>query len=170
MRNLKSFAAALAAPVLIACAAPAGAYVVPITPGKTDVDTIRELRLQYNRAIQARDPKAMAAFMSPTFTEMVTNGAVNRGIDAVVQDYVAVEFKDPNFIMYDRQPDTVEVGPGGRRAVERGHWQGRFRSPDGKEVGASGMYQAGWILMENGWRLQTESYVQLVCYPKPDCS
>jgi len=137
--------------------------------GSTDADTIRALRLAYNRAIEARDAAAFAKVLSPTVSEMISTGEVVTGATAVAESYAAIEFKDPTFIAYDRQPDTVEVSPNGRFAAERGHWRARYRAADGSEVSGSGVYQAGWIRTGAGWRIQTEAYVQFTCKREPDC-
>jgi ketosteroid isomerase-like protein len=135
----------------------------------SDVDAIRDLRLQYNHAIELREAGAFVKFLSPTFVEMSGAGEVTSGAKAVADSYAAAEFKDPNFIAYDRQPDTIEVARNERFAVERGHWRGRFRGPSGAEVGASGLYQAGWVRMDGGWRIQSEAYVRLTCKTEPIC-
>jgi ketosteroid isomerase-like protein len=137
--------------------------------GASDADAIRDLRLQYNHAIEMREAGAFAKFLSPTFAEMISTGEVTSGAKAVADSYAAVEFHDPTFIAYDRQPDTIVVAQNGRFAVERGHWHARFRDPSGSEVGGSGFYQAGWVRMDGGWRIQTEAYVHLTCKREPVC-
>lgn len=67
----------------------------------------------------------------------------------MAQSYAGTEFKDPAFIAYDRRPDTVEISADCRRAVERGQWRARFRLPDGGEIGAAGLYQAGWTQLDS---------------------
>ena len=137
--------------------------------GVSEADAIRALRLRYNHAIAARDARAFFGLLSPTFVEMVSTGEVTSGARAVAESYAATEFKDPTFIAYDRQPDTITVAPNGRFAVERGHWRARFRGPSGAEVGGSGLYQAGWVRVDGGWRIQTEAYVRLTCKKGRDC-
>ena len=129
----------------------------------SDADAIRDLRLQYNHVIELREAGAFAKFLSPTFAELSGAGEVIVGAKAVADSYAAMEFKNPAFIAYDRQPDTIEVAQNRRFAVERGHWRARFRDPSGAEVGASGLYQAGWVRMDGGWRIQSEAYVKLTC-------
>ena len=138
-------------------------------PATSDADTIRALRLEYNHVIEARDAAAFSKFLSPTFSEMISTGEVVTGAKAVADSYAVAEFNDPAFIAYDRQPDTIVVAVNGRFAVERGHWRARFRDPGGAEVGATGLYQAGWVHMSDGWRIQTESYVPLTCKREPVC-
>ena len=96
--------------------------------GLSDAEAIRGLRLQYNQVIQQRRPEGFAAFLSPTFTELISTGEVTHGAKAVADSYAADEFKNPNFIAYDRHPDTVVVAKNGLTAVERGHWRARFRA------------------------------------------
>lgn len=135
----------------------------------SDADAIRNLRIQYNQAIEARDAGSFEKFLSPTFVEMSAGGEVTRGAKAVADSYAAAEFRDKTFIAYDRRPDTIDIAPSGRFAVERGHWRARFREPGGSDVGGSGLYQAGWIRMDGGWRIQSEAYARLTCKTKPDC-
>ncbi len=137
--------------------------------GEGAAASIRALRLQYNHAIESRDPGAFAKFLSPTFVELTSSGEVTRGAKAVADSYADTEFKDPTFIAYDRRPDTIDVARSGRFAVERGHWRARFRAPGGGEAGATGLYQAGWIKMGDGWRIRTEAYAQMTCKREPAC-
>jgi ketosteroid isomerase-like protein len=135
----------------------------------SDADAIRDLRLGYNHAIELREAGAFVKFLSPTFVEMDSTGAVTIGGKTVADSYAAAEFKDPTFIAYDRHPDTIDVAQNRRFAVERGHWRARFRDPNGAEVGASGLYQAGWVRIDGDWRIQSEAYVRLTCRREPVC-
>jgi ketosteroid isomerase-like protein len=137
--------------------------------GVVDTDTIRDLRLQYNHAIESRDANAFLKFLSPTFVEMISTCEVTQGASAVANSYASTEFKDPAFIAYDRQPDVIEVSQNGRYATDRGHWNARSRGADRKVVGGSGLYQAGWVRMDAEWRIHTEAYVQLTCPREPAC-
>jgi len=137
--------------------------------GGADADTLRSLRLSFNQAIAARDPAAVARFMTTGSALLASNGEVLQGGGEISKSYQTQEFVDPAFIAYDRQPDSFDIAPGGRLAVERGHWRGRFRSPQGGEEGSAGLYQAGWIRIDGQWRIQTEAYVRLTCRRSADC-
>ncbi len=134
-----------------------------------DADQIRKQRLAYNAAIEARNPAAMADFLAPEMIELSSTGAITAKAAAVVKDYESVEFKNPNFIAYDRWPDSIEVSADGRFAVERGDWHGRFKTDQGSITGNSGRYQAGWIKRDGHWQIRTESYVKLTCAKADDC-
>lgn len=110
-----------------------------------DEAAIRELRAGYNAAIMERHADGLALFVAADVVEVSSQGEVTRGAGPLADSYARYEFKDPSFIGYDRRPDTVQVGPNGKFAVERGHWQARRHAPGGGETGASGLYQAGWI-------------------------
>jgi ketosteroid isomerase-like protein len=134
-----------------------------------DADTIRKQRLAYNGAIQARNPAAMADFLAPEMVELTSTGALNSTAATVIKDYENVEFKDPQFIAYDRWPDSIEVSADGRFAVERGDWHGRFKDDKGAVSGNGGRYQAGWIKRDGQWKIRTEGYVKLTCAKADDC-
>jgi ketosteroid isomerase-like protein len=138
-------------------------------PISKDGDQIRERRLAYSAAIEARRPDHMRGFLADDMVQLSSNGETAIGRDAVLQTYAAHEFRDPNFIVYERLPDSVDISDNGRSAVERGHWRGRFRQADGTIAGNSGLYQAGWIKRGGAWLIRTESYVRLHCLTESDC-
>ncbi|MCA3255465.1 MAG: nuclear transport factor 2 family protein [Alphaproteobacteria bacterium] len=134
-----------------------------------DAAQVRERRLAYGAAISARQAEAMRGFLAADMVQLSSNGQMQAGRDTVVASYAAAEFVDPSFIAYERIPDTVDISANGRFAVERGHWRGRFRQPDGSITGNSGLYQAGWIKRDGVWLIRTESYVRLTCASESDC-
>lgn len=137
-------------------------------PPADDVATIRAARLAYNAVIAGRQADRFPDFVAGDVVQLSSNGAIVTGAAPLAASYAGREFQDPAFIAYDRQPDTIEVAPNGRFAVERGHWRGRFRTAGGGETGNRGLYQAGWVRTPAGWRIRTEAYVKLVC-ATPDC-
>lgn len=142
---------ALAA-LLLAMAIPA----VPID----DVAAIREARAAYNAAIIAHDTDGVrAAFVDSYVGIAGSGGEVISGGDAMAA-FFARSFLNPQFIAYVRTPDVVSVAVGAERAMERGHWLGRFRSAGG-ETRLSGEYLAVWVPTSAGWRLRSESFVTL---------
>ena len=138
-------------------------------PAGNDRGQIRERRLAYTAAIEARQPEMMRRFLAEDMVQLSSNGEVIAGREAVIQSYSEHEFRNPTFILYERTPDTVAISYNGRFAVERGHWRGRFRLPGGKTAGNSGLYQAGWIKRQGNWLIRTESYVRLHCADGNDC-
>lgn len=154
--------------VVLAVTSLAGFRLQATEPGGIDAGVIRNLRHEYNLAISSHDAGSFTKFLSPTFVEMASSGEVTRGAGAVAESYAAIEFKDPAFLAYDRRPDTIEVADNGRFAVERGHWRA-IRRGQGREVGASGLYQAGWVHSKGTWRIQSEAYVKMACALNGPC-
>lgn len=134
-----------------------------------DRQQVRERRLAYTAAIEARRPDLMRNFLAPEMVQLSSNGESEIGRDAVVLTYAKHEFLDPTFVVYERIPDTIDISENRRFAVERGHWRGRFRKPDGGFTGNSGLYQAGWIKRDGTWLIRTESYIRLHCADEKDC-
>jgi len=154
---------------LVLVIVPVAALLASAGPILTDRDQIRERRLAYTAAIQARRPDLMRSFLAPEMVQLSSNGEFQSGRDATVLTYSKHEFRDPGFIVYERIPDTIDISDNGRFAVERGHWRGRFRQPNGGITGNSGLYQAGWIKRGGTWLIRTESYVRLHCAEEKDC-
>jgi len=150
-------------------AGPVTALLVAAAPAADDAAQVRERRLAYGAAIAARQPDRMRDVIAADMVQLSSNGQVQAGRDAIVASYAASEFTDPAFIAYERIPDSVDISANGRFAVERGHWRGRFRQPDGTVTGNSGLYQAGWIKRDGVWLIRTESYVRLTCASESDC-
>ena len=166
---LLASAAAAATPGAPASDARAHAAVTAAAPASKDPRPIRARRLAYTAAIEARRPDLMRNFLAPEMVQLSSNGDAMIGRDAVVKSYSEVEFRDPAFIVYERTPVEIRISDNGRFAVERGHWRGRFRLPDGRIGGNSGLYQAGWIKRDGLWWIRTESYVRLHCLSEKDC-
>jgi hypothetical protein len=148
---------------------PAAALLAAAAPISTDSAQVRERRLAYTAAIQARRPDLMRSFLATEIVQLSSNGEFESGRDAVMLSYSQHEFLDPSFIVYERIPDTIAISDNGRFAVERGHWRGRFHQPNGGITGNSGLYQAGWIKRDGTWFIRTESYVRLHCADEKDC-
>ena len=147
----------------------ATSVLISAAPAPNDIHQIRERRLAYTAAIQARRPDLMRDFLAEDMVQLSSNGETTVGRNAVIQGYAEHEFRDPSFIVYERMPDTVAISDNDRFGVERGHWRGRFRLPSGKITGNSGLYQAGWIKRQGIWWIRTESYVRLHCANESDC-
>lgn len=159
--------------LLLAVFAAPAAIALPATDQEaietTEAEAVRGRRLAYNRVIADRRPDAMADFLTPGFVQLSSNGAITIGADNVRARYADEEFRNPAFIAYDRQPDTVAISANGRFAIERGHWRSRFRDAKGGETGNTGLYQAIWIRQDGVWRIRTESYGRLTCASESDC-
>lgn len=143
--------------------------IVSAAPARKDSDQIRERRLAYTAAIEARQPDVMRRFLAEDMVQLSSTAEVIAGRETVIQSYSEHEFRNPAFVAYERTPDTVAISDNGRFAIERGHWRGQFRLPNGRISGNSGLYQAGWIKREGVWLIRTESYVRLHCADEKDC-
>lgn len=154
---------------LVLLTIPAAAFLASAGPVSADRDQVRARRLAYTAAIEARRPDLMRNFLAPEIAQLSSDGQAAIGRDDVLQTYSRLEFRDPSFIVYERVPDRIDISDNGRFAVERGHWRGRFRQPDGGVTGNSGLYQAGWIKRDGTWFIRTESYVRLHCADEKNC-
>lgn len=123
-----------------------------------DGAAIRAARDAYNAAIIAHDVAGVRAAFIDTYVGIAgSGGEVISGGDAMAA-YFAGSFRNPDFISYVRTPDVVTVAVPADRAMERGHWLGRFRTATG-ETRLSGEYLAVWVPVAGGWRLRSESFV-----------
>lgn len=154
---------------LVLLTIPAGALLASARPVATDRDQVRERRAAYSADIEERRPDLMRRFLAREMVQLSSDGEAAIGREVVLKSYSGLEFRDPNFIAYERIPDTIYISDNGRFAVERGHWRGRFRQPNGGVTGNSGLYQAGWIKRDGTWLIRTESYVRLHCADEKDC-
>ena len=153
-------------PLVLALVAPA---LLAGTVAQSDRKIIRERRLAYTSAIEARQPDRMRDFIAPEVVQVSSSGAVLSTREVVVESYRKTEFSNPAFVLYERIPETIAISDNRRFAVERGRWRGRFRQPDGKITGNSGLYQAGWIKRDGVWLIRNEHYVRLRCADETDC-
>ncbi|MBV8637123.1 MAG: DUF4440 domain-containing protein [Candidatus Eremiobacteraeota bacterium] len=138
---------------LIASLFPAAAVSTP-----PDVATIRELRLENNRAIEHHDADLMRSVWLPNIRLIASDGSLYDGADTLAKSYADIEFKDSHFIAYVRIPEKIEINADGGWAAESGSWVGLRSAPE--RVG-SGTYLAGWKKTAFGWRIAYETYVAL---------
>ena len=155
--------------ILHALALLALATAAAAQPVDDDVAAVRARRLAYNQALAERRAADLPGFMMPGFVQLSSNGNLTVGAEKIRDGYAGAEFRDPAFIAYDRQPDSIQISANGRFAIERGHWRGRFRDGKGGETGNSGLYQAGWLKQDGVWRVRTEHYLRLTCASESDC-
>ena len=134
-----------------------------------DADQIRAQRARSNAAIAAHDPKPLPALYVPDATVIRgSGGAVMRGVDAIVAS-LASSFADPDFVRWERTPDTVTVSQGGVRAAETGRWTGSWKKPGG-DTRLSGVNLAVWVRDGGTWRMRSETFVTLKCEGGPHCA
>jgi ketosteroid isomerase-like protein len=129
---------------------------------------IREERARSNDAIARHDLEALEATwvddleVTASSGRVVTNGAE-------MKQLFAGAFSDPQFEVYVRTPEKVQIGPGGGLAAESGEWTGRWKKPDGEMV-VRGTYLAQWRKVGDDWRIRSELYVALGCEGSSACS
>lgn len=134
-----------------------------------EADAVRARRAAYVAAMQARRADLIGDFLAPEMVQLASSGAMRVGREAIVKDYADVEFRNPDFIVYDRVPDEIHISDNGRFATERGHWRALFRRNGETVSGNNGLYQAGWIKRDGQWFIRTESYVRLHCADEGEC-
>lgn len=146
--------------VLLAMASPVSAAENAAGDAGEGAAAVRAARATYNAAIIAHDVAAVRSVFADGYVGIAgSGGEVIAGGDAMA-DYFARSFRNPQFVSYVRTPDVVTVAVPAERAMERGHWVGRFRTPAG-ESRLSGEYFAVWVPTAGGWRLRSESFVTL---------
>ena len=136
----------------MACASAAAQGVTPVG----DEAAIRAARAAQNEAIRAYALDEIARF----WTEDVT---IRAGLGFVLSGRAAYRaaFSSDSSIIYERQPDRVQVTARWPLAWEDGTWIGRRRS-DGAQL-ISGRYSAQWIKTGEEWRIRSELFVALDC-------
>jgi hypothetical protein len=83
--------------------APAASLLVSAGPPLSDREQVRERRLAYTAAIEARRPDLMRSFLATDMVQLSSNGESNIGRDAVVLTYSKHEFLDRSFIVYGKR-------------------------------------------------------------------
>ncbi len=126
---------------------------------ETDQDTIKTERRRQNAAIATYQLDAVAAF----WTEDVT---ICRGLGTQLAGKTAYrklfenEAPSPSQIVYQREPDTIDVSPRWPLAFETGVWRGHLGGVNGPTV-ISGRYSAQWVRREGRWLIRAEVFVAL---------
>lgn len=126
-----------------------------------DAALIRAARDRYNAAVASHDTAGLRAALTDDYKILSgTSGEFLAGGDAVAKSYADEEFRDPSFLSYVRIPDEIVISDNGKRAMERGHWLGRWTRSKGEQR-RSGQYLAVWVPAADGWRLRSETFVTL---------
>lgn len=100
----------------------------------------------------------MQSAWTPTIRLIVSNGTVYSGAGPLAASYSSTEFKDPNFIVYDRRPISITISADGRGAAEYGTWNALYKTP---KHNRSGTYLASWRKFGAVWKVVYEAYVTL---------
>ena len=118
-------------------------------------DAIRARRRLTNKLIAAHEAQRLRPFFAPEVKVIVGDGALIAGADAVIAAFDA-QFRDPDFLTYERTPEHVDLDQAGDRAAERGRWVGSWR-----EGRMSGVYLAAWRKVTGQWVIESETFVTL---------
>jgi len=162
-------AVACAAVIVLACApsrpAPAGdASSGPPVAENADAGAIRAARAAQNRAIAKLDTATVASYWT-------ADVEIRRGLGALVvgrEAYKALFNPDSGAVargeelIYQREPQSVEVSAQWPLAYEAGTWVGHLGRADGPAL-ISGRYSAQWVKREGRWLIRGEVYVALTC-------
>lgn len=146
--------------VLISVSAIAQAQM---NPSETEIRAARE---RSNRALAARDLKALADTLASDYVQVRGSGAFTPSREAYL-DSLARTFADPQAVSYRRTPERIEISDAAPLAAEHGHWDA-VRPDGGSAYG--GTYLAMWRHTETGWKLRSELYVWLACRDATACA
>jgi hypothetical protein len=116
---------------------------------------IRARRRLTNKLIAAHAADRLRPFFATDMKLIVGDGALVLGGDAVVAAFAA-QFRDPDFVTYERTPETVTPDADETRAAEQGSWVATWRSGV-----MSGVYLAVWRKVTGQWVIESELYVTL---------
>ena len=118
-------------------------------------DAIRARRRLTNKLIAAHEAARLRPFFAPDVRVIVGDGALITGADAVIAAF-ETQFRDPDFVAYERTPESVEIDQGGLRAAESGRWVGSW-----KTTRMAGVYLAAWRKVTGQWVIESETFVTL---------
>jgi hypothetical protein len=114
-------------------------------------DAIRARRRLTNKLIAAREAPRLKPFFLPDARLITGDGGLILGANAIVEAFAA-QFREPGFVAYVRNPDSVDLDEDGGRAAETGRWTGG---------GMSGVYMAAWRKVTGQWVIESELFVTL---------
>lgn len=125
----------------------------------TPEDAIRARRRLTNRLIAGHEAARLKPFFDPAMHLIAGDGSVLAGAAAVLGAFEA-QFRDPTFVTYVRETETVRLDVDGGRAAETGTWTAHWRAL-GVETPMSGTYLACWKKTLGQWVIESELYVTL---------
>lgn len=134
--------------------------VLPQKLFNSDVDAVRQARMDQNEAMAVGDTERIASFWTDDITLRRGFGTSVIGKDA----YRALIDTAPNekSLIYVREPDFIEVSSGWPLAFESGTWTARRGSLDNPPL-VTGRYSAQWVKREGHWFIRSELFVALTC-------
>ena len=124
----------------------------------SDESQIRALRLANSRAIARHDIPGIREAWASDIHLICCGNVMFSGAAALMASYQEDEFKQPAFVAYVRIPERITVSTDRAQATEYGKWVGVFTRP---HPVSSGRYFASWRKERDGWKISSESYVDL---------
>ena len=132
---------------------------------RSDVEQIRSLRLENNRATLERNVAALRKPWKANVRLIESDGSYWTGAEELARSYATTEFKDPYFVEYVRIPTAITIAADGLHAAEIGSWTAINKPP--KRV-RSGTYLASWEKVNDTWKIVYEAYVALNLRKAPE--
>ena len=127
----------------------------------SEVDQVRQARLDQNCAMAVGDAKLAASFWTDDVTLRGGLGSSVVGKDAY-RALLDIAPNEKNFI-YVREPDFIEISSDWPLAYESGIWTARYGSADGPPI-ITGRYSAQWIKRDGNWLIRSEVFVAITCH------
>jgi len=125
-----------------------------------DMHAIRSARADQNAAIAEGDLERAAGYWTEDVTARRGLGASVNGA-AAYRQVLEAGTSASDAIIYQRQPETIEVSARWPLAFESGAWSGR-RGNVGPEL-IAGSYSAQWVKRADRWLIRSEVFVALTC-------
>lgn len=123
----------------------------------SDIESIRQARIDQNRAMALGDAEQAATFWTDDIT-------LRRGLgDSIIGKDAYRNLINPapneHSLVYVREPDLIEISSQWPLAYESGVWTAmRESSPV-----ISGRYSAQWVKRNGTWLIRSEVFVALTC-------
>jgi ketosteroid isomerase-like protein len=133
------------------------------TPGNSseEAESIRELRMLSNAAIDRHDVPGILSFLHDDYVITISTGSIGRSRGEHGRSF-AEHFEEFPDAVYVRTPTGIELSEAFPLAIEQGNWVGTMTTNSGeREVG--GLYTAAWKRTEAGWKIYSELFVALYC-------
>lgn len=161
-RGTVAAVAAFVFPLAIAgCGGAAAGHAQRPASATSDEQAIRAARSAQNAAIVSGDVARMAEFWTDDVEIRRGLGQLLVGKEAYRSLFTASGSTD-SAVVYQREPESVEVSAKWPLAYERGTWEGHLGAPTGPVI-IRGRYGAQWVKRDGRWLIRGELYVALEC-------
>ena len=160
--------------LVVACAATASAQIRPrgsgqaAPPPPSDETLIRQARAESNQALARRDLTRLSQSWLPEYYMLSSRNEQSIGRDSARASFRRTFASRAN-VVYQREPQTIEVNQAWGHAAETGRWTGQWRDSYGS-TRVGGVYFAKWRKVNGRWMLLGEMFVQTDCVGARYCS